>query len=78
VTKLNRDMLNTHIGEEVVEKIPLRRFGTTKDTAALVSFLASEDARYITGTVIPLDGGMGRFLDLGEDYRTYDPFAGLE
>lgn len=77
VTKLNRDMLKTHIGDEIVGKIPLRRFGSTKDTAALVSFLASDDAQYITGAVIPLDGGMGRFLDLGEEYRTYDPFKGL-
>ena len=77
VTKLNRDMLATHIGEEIIPKIPLRRFGTTEDTAALVTWLASDDADYITGVVIPLDGGMGRFLDLGDDYRTYDPFKDL-
>jgi 3-oxoacyl-[acyl-carrier protein] reductase len=77
VTKLNRDMLNTHIGDDIIPKIPLRRYGSTKDTAALVSFLASEDASYITGAVIPLDGGMGRFLDLGEEYRTYDPFKDM-
>ncbi|MEW6443085.1 MAG: SDR family NAD(P)-dependent oxidoreductase [bacterium] len=74
VTKLNRDMLRTHIGGQIIGKIPLRRFGSTADTARLVLFLTSDDADYITGAVIPLDGGMGRFLDLGEDYRTYDPF----
>jgi 3-oxoacyl-[acyl-carrier protein] reductase len=78
VTKLNRDMLKTRIGDQVVGKIPLRRFGQTADAAGLVLFLTSDDADYITGAVIPLDGGMGRFLDLGEDYRTYDPFKDLE
>jgi NAD(P)-dependent dehydrogenase (short-subunit alcohol dehydrogenase family) len=78
VTKLNRDMLATPIGGQIVEKIPLRRFGTVADTAAMVSFLASDDAAYMTGAVIPLDGGMGRFLDLGEEYRTYDPFKGMK
>jgi 3-oxoacyl-[acyl-carrier protein] reductase len=78
VTKLNRDMLKTNIGEQIIEKIPMRRFGNTKDTASLVSFLASDDADYITGSIIPLDGGMGRFLDLGEDYRTYNPFKDMK
>jgi 3-oxoacyl-[acyl-carrier protein] reductase len=78
VTKLNRDMLKTRIGDQVIGKIPLRRFGRTEDAARLVLFLTSDDADYITGAVIPLDGGMGRFLDLGEDYRTYDPFKGLK
>ena len=78
VTKLNRDMLETRVGDQVIDKIPLRRFGNTADTARLVLFLTSDDADYITGAVIPLDGGMGRFLDLGEDYRTYDPFDGLK
>jgi NAD(P)-dependent dehydrogenase (short-subunit alcohol dehydrogenase family) len=78
VTRLNRAMLETHIGADIVEKIPMRRFGRTADMYGLVSFLVSDDADYITGAVIPLDGGMGRFLDLGEDYRVYDPFKGLK
>ncbi len=78
VTKLNRDMLASGVGDQVIDKIPLRRFGNTADTARLVLFLTSDDADYITGAVIPLDGGMGRFLDLGEDYRTYDPFKSLQ
>jgi NAD(P)-dependent dehydrogenase (short-subunit alcohol dehydrogenase family) len=78
VTRLNRAMLETHIGADIVGKIPMRRFGQTADMYGLVSFLTSDDADYITGAVIPLDGGMGRFLDLGEDYRVYDPFKGLK
>lgn len=43
------------------ENIPAGRFGTPEELAALAVFLASEPARYITGTVIPVDGGMSRF-----------------
>jgi 3-oxoacyl-[acyl-carrier protein] reductase len=42
----------------VVGNIPLGSFGETKDIAAIVAFLASKEARYITGQVIAVDGGM--------------------
>jgi NAD(P)-dependent dehydrogenase (short-subunit alcohol dehydrogenase family) len=37
--------------------IPLRRYGTPEEVAALVAFLCSADARYITGGIYPVDGG---------------------
>lgn len=40
------------------EKIPLRRLGVPEDLAATITFLASERASYITGTTIPVDGGL--------------------
>lgn len=40
------------------ERIPLRRFGTVADVAAMVAFLASNDAGYVTGQVIYVDGGI--------------------
>jgi 3-oxoacyl-[acyl-carrier protein] reductase len=40
------------------ESIPLKRLGEAEDVADLVCFLASERARYITGTAIDIDGGM--------------------
>ena len=43
---------------EWVSKIPLGRVGTGEDVAGLVAFLASEDAAYITGQTINVDGGM--------------------
>lgn len=52
------DKLKDEIKEEIEKNIPLKRFGTTKDVANLVKFLASEDSSYITGQVINVDGGM--------------------
>ncbi|MCU5774886.1 glucose 1-dehydrogenase [Erwiniaceae bacterium BAC15a-03b] len=43
---------------EWVEGIPLKRAGQPRDVAGLVAFLASDDARYITGQTINVDGGL--------------------
>jgi 3-oxoacyl-[acyl-carrier protein] reductase len=42
----------------IAELVPMKRAGSPEDVAALVAFLASEDAAYITGQVISIDGGM--------------------
>jgi len=52
------DVLKDNIKEEIEKAIPLKRMGTPKDVANVVKFLASEDASYITGQVINIDGGM--------------------
>ena len=46
------------VRDAVLQKIPLGSFGNTADIAAVVTFLASPAARYITGQVIAVDGGM--------------------
>ena len=52
------DVLNDQLKEGVLSKIPLGSFGQAQDIAAAALFLASEDARYITGQVLAVDGGM--------------------
>ena len=52
------DVLSDAVKEAMVAQIPLKKFGTTQDVAKTVAFLASDDARYITGQVISVDGGM--------------------
>ncbi|MGV8872551.1 MAG: SDR family oxidoreductase [Rhodococcus sp. (in: high G+C Gram-positive bacteria)] len=44
--------------EEITATIPLRRFAAPAEMAAAVAFLASEEAAYITGVVLPVDGGI--------------------
>jgi 3-oxoacyl-[acyl-carrier protein] reductase len=44
--------------EAVIEAVPARRAGTPDDVAAAVRFLASDDAGYVTGTTLFVDGGM--------------------
>ena len=43
---------------EWVQNIPMKRAGEGKDVAGLVAFLASDDAAYITGQTINVDGGL--------------------
>ncbi len=52
------DKLPEEVREHYVKQIPLGRFGTTNDVAKAAIFLASEDASYITGQVISVNGGM--------------------
>ncbi|MCY1194856.1 3-oxoacyl-[acyl-carrier-protein] reductase [compost metagenome] len=42
---------------DILERIPLRRKGTPEDIASVVSFLCGDASRYVTGVVIPVDGG---------------------
>ena len=44
---------------QIVANIPLARYGSAEDVADAVAFIASQDAAYITGAVIPVDGGLG-------------------
>ena len=51
--------LGDTLREKYVAAIPLGRFCTPSEVAAVVKFIASPEASYITGAVIPVDGGMG-------------------
>ncbi len=50
--------LSEELKNRMLEHIPLRRFGKPEDIAAAVTFLASEEAGYITGAVLNVNGGM--------------------
>jgi 3-oxoacyl-[acyl-carrier protein] reductase len=51
--------LSEDLIKKYAEQIPLGRFGSVDDVAGTVEFLASEAAGYVTGAVIPVDGGLG-------------------
>lgn len=58
---INSDMtevLPEELKEKIMGQISLKRFGEIEEIAGAVSFLASDDARYITGQVLVIDGGM--------------------
>ncbi|MDP9264836.1 MAG: 3-oxoacyl-[acyl-carrier-protein] reductase [Chloroflexota bacterium] len=52
------DPLPQQVKDDLMKQIPLGRFGTVDDVAGAIAFLASDDAAYITGQVIVIDGGM--------------------
>jgi 3-oxoacyl-[acyl-carrier protein] reductase len=44
---------------DILGQVPLKRFGVADEVASVVRWLASDDASYVTGAVIPVDGGLG-------------------
>jgi 3-oxoacyl-[acyl-carrier protein] reductase len=57
LTELTQDLPET-LKAEITARTPLGRFGTTEEVANAVAFLASEEAAYITGQVLAVDGGL--------------------
>ena len=57
-TEINRDFLATEPGERMKKRIPQRRFGTPEDLDGALLLLASDASRYMTGSIIVIDGGL--------------------
>lgn len=55
---IESDMTQDLPVDEIKKHIPMKRFGTAKEVASLVNYLMSEDAGYITGQVISVNGGL--------------------
>ncbi len=58
-TDINKDVIhNEKFSAGILGRTPMRRFGVPKEVAAAVVFLASDEASYITGETVVIDGGM--------------------
>jgi 3-oxoacyl-[acyl-carrier protein] reductase len=57
LTELTQDLAQ-NLQDEITSRTPLGRFGTTEEIANAVAFLASDEAGYITGLVLAVDGGL--------------------
>jgi 3-oxoacyl-[acyl-carrier protein] reductase len=60
--KIRQGLTEEKAWENVLNNVPLKRLGKPEEYGALVAFLASEQAAYITGTTIQIDGGITRSL----------------
>jgi glucose 1-dehydrogenase len=71
VTPINRAWIDDPVKREMVEQhIPMSRAGTADEMAGVICFLASDDAAYITGQTIFIDGGLTLFADFREPWSS--------
>jgi glucose 1-dehydrogenase len=71
ITPINRAWINDPVKAEMVAShIPLSRAGTADEMAGVCAFLASDDAAYITGQTIFVDGGLTLYADFREPWSS--------
>jgi hypothetical protein len=56
-TEINRDFLQSPAGQTMVRRVPMRRFGAAADLDGALLLLASGAGRYMTGSIVVVDGG---------------------
>jgi len=57
----NEDGSFTERGMDVIKKTPMGRFGIAEELVGATLYLASDSAKFVTGVVIPVDGGFSSF-----------------
>jgi glucose 1-dehydrogenase len=71
ITPINRAWVDDPVKKEMVERhIPMARAGTADEMAGVTCFLASDDAAYITGQTIFVDGGLTLYADFREPWSS--------
>jgi 3-oxoacyl-[acyl-carrier protein] reductase len=58
ITSAMTDELNVEQKKQILESIPMKKMGEANDIASATSFLASEEATYVTGQTLHVNGGM--------------------
>jgi len=58
---LNEDGSLTERGEKIIRNTPMKRFGKAEELSGAIHFLCSDSARFITGIVLPVDGGFSAY-----------------
>jgi NAD(P)-dependent dehydrogenase (short-subunit alcohol dehydrogenase family) len=58
---LNKDKSLTARGETIVSNTPMKRFGEAEELQGVTNWLASDAASFVTGIVVPVDGGFSAF-----------------
>ncbi|MCL4132264.1 UNVERIFIED_CONTAM: hypothetical protein GTU68_050361 [Idotea baltica] len=56
-TEINDGFLNSEAGQKIVKRVPARRIGELEDLTGILLLLASNKSTYMTGSIIPVDGG---------------------
>jgi 3-oxoacyl-[acyl-carrier protein] reductase len=64
-TELVEGLVSKDGGKGILKQLPMKSFGEVEDVANLVAFLASEDAKYMTGSLVTVDGGAAAMLGTG-------------
>ena len=58
---LNEDGSYTERGDTIIRNTPMKRFGEAQELNGAIHFLCSDAAQFITGVVLPIDGGFSAF-----------------